>query len=241
MITTLCFDFGNTRQKVAVFNNDEIVAIEVLEQVNIPEIIALLEKYRPQKSILSSVIQHNPEIDDVLNQHTRFHRISAKSKVPFTTPVGKPESIGADRVAICTAAIRFYGGSHNLVIALGSCITYNFINKYNEFIGGSISPGMQMRFKAMLDYTAQLPEGRPDVNVPLMGYDTLTNLQGGVILGLAYEIDGFIDAYKAKFTKFNAILTGGDAIYLAKHLKNKIFADSELIFKGLYAISEQNN
>jgi type III pantothenate kinase len=95
--------------------------------------------------------------------------------------------------------------------------------------------------KAMHQFTAKLPLVKADSNVPLIGYDTETNLLSGAVLGLAKEIDGFIDAYRERFGNFNALLTGGDLVHLASHLKNKIFADPELIFKGLYGISEVNN
>ena len=124
---------------------------------------------------------------------------------------------------------------------MGSCVTYNFINKYHEFVGGAISPGLEMRLKALNYYTAKLPLIKADSNVPLIGYDTNTNILTGVVMGMAKEIDGFIDAYKEKFRNFNVLLTGGDIVYLGSHLKNKIFADPDLIFKGLYAISEVNN
>ncbi|MEI9807148.1 MAG: hypothetical protein WDO16_04235 [Bacteroidota bacterium] len=100
---------------------------------------------------------------------------------------------------------------------------------------------MEMRLKAMHHFTAKLPLVQADSNVPLIGYDTTTNLLTGAVLGLAKEIDGFVDAYKEKYGNFNALLTGGDLVHLAPHLKNKIFADPDLIFKGLYAISEVNN
>jgi len=127
------------------------------------------------------------------------------------------------------------------VIALGTCITYNFINKFRELVGGGISPGLEMRLKALNHYTAKLPVVEADSNVPLIGYDTRSNILSGVVLGMVYEMDGFIDEYRSKFDNFNVVLTGGDMVHLAPHLKNKIFADPDLIFKGLYAISEVNN
>jgi len=139
------------------------------------------------------------------------------------------------------AAVDLFPLSNNLVIGLGTCITYNFINKNHEFLGGGISPGMEMRFKSLNTLTAKLPLIDKDWNFPLIGYDTKTNILSGVILGMAKEIDGIIDAYAEKYRNFNALLTGGDAPYFAYHLKSKIFADPQLIFKGLYAISEQNN
>jgi type III pantothenate kinase len=241
MTTTLCFDFGNTRKKVAIFQDAEMKEAIVLADDTVETIRSLITRFQPQKSILSSVIDHNPQIEELLASATKFHKLNHLTKVAFTTPVGKPETIGADRLALTAAAVRFYPTYNNLVIGLGSCVTYNFINKYHEFVGGAISPGLEMRLKALNYYTAKLPLIKADSNVPLMGYDTNTNILSGVVLGLAKEIDGFIEAYREKYRNFNVVLTGGDIVYLASHLKNKIFADPDLIFKGLYAISEVNN
>jgi len=240
-MNTLCLDFGNTRLKAAFFQNKKLAAITVIENDGIAKIEALLKKFSPSKAILSSVINHNPEIEILLAAKTQFHKLSHLSKLPFTTPVGKPETIGADRLALAAAAVYFFPRQHNLVIGMGSCVTYNFINADHEFLGGGISPGMEMRMKALNQFTAKLPVVKPDGNVPLIGYDTPTNILSGVVIGMANEIDGFINAYKERLSNFNVHLTGGDLVYLAPHLKNQIFADPELIFKGLYAISESNS
>ncbi len=242
MAITLCIDFGNTRKKAAVFNGSRISGpIEIIDEASPENIRSLIEKYHPQKSILSSVVEHDPVIEELLSSKTQFHKLNHLSKVPFTAPVGKPATIGADRLALAAAAVKFYPKKNNLVISLGTCVTYNFINKYQEFLGGGISPGMEMRLKSMNQFTARLPLVAPDSNVPLIGYDTRTNILSGTVLGMAKEIDGFISSYKEKYRNFNVLLTGGDLVYLAPHLKSKIFANPELIFKGLYAISEVNN
>jgi type III pantothenate kinase len=215
--------------------------VHVFEQANIESITALLQAWKPEKTILASVIHHDKEIETLLAQNSKFHLLGPKTHLSFTTPVGKPETIGADRIALITAAVDQFPNQHNLVIALGSCITYNFVNKQHEFLGGSISPGMQMRFKSMHDLTALLPMVEASSEFPLIGYDTKTNLLSGVILGIAAEIDGIIAAYEQKFANFNVLLTGGDICYFAPHLKKRIFADQNLIFKGLYAICEKNN
>lgn len=241
MIKTICFDFGNTRLKAAIFENDQFKMDLVLENDDPATIETLLQTHQPQKAILSSVINHNPAIEPVLSAQTRFHKVSHLTRINFSIPAAKPETIGADRLALCAAAAHFFPGKNNLVIGLGSCITYNFINQYQQFLGGSISPGMEMRFKAMQQFTAKLPLVQKDWNYPLIGYDTKTNMQSGVIAGVAFEIDGFINAYAAKYGNFNAVLTGGDTTYFAGQLKNKIFADYNFLFKGLYALSETNN
>jgi len=238
---TLCFDFGNTRLKAALFEEDVFVEEIILPDDSEHTIKALLNKYLPQKTILSSVIKHNEAIEKILTERTVFHKLSHLTKLKFTTPVGKPETIGADRLALVAAAVHFFPGKNNLVIALGSCITYNFINQAHQFLGGAISPGMEMRFKSMNDYTALLPLVKKDWNFPVIGYDTKTNLQSGVIAGISYEITGFIEFYEKSYGNFNVVLTGGDAGYFARQLKNKIFADLNFLFKGLYALSETNN
>jgi type III pantothenate kinase len=241
MEKTICFDFGNTRLKAAIFKNEIFSEELVLPNDETATIEKLLTDHHPQKTILSSVIEHNIEIEKLLSSKTNFHKLSHLTRANFTTPVGKPESIGSDRLALSAAAVHFFPGKNNLVVALGSCITYNFINQYNEFIGGSISPGMGMRFKAMQLFTAKLPLVQKDWNFPIIGYDTKTNMQSGVIAGITYEIDGFINEYARKYGNFNAVLTGGDTTYFATQLKNKIFADPYFLFKGLYALSETNN
>jgi type III pantothenate kinase len=258
----LCLDFGNTRQKAALFINGVIKQHIVFTENIITELNHFINKHIPNQSILSSVINHDEAIETLLQQKTSFHKLGITSKLNFTSPVGAPHSIGADRLALACAAVHFFPQANNLVISLGSCITYNFINQRHQFLGGAISPGMHMRFKAMHDYTALLPmqelsqltifnrnEATMHTKIlplgglgapPLVAYDTASNLQSGVIYGLAYELDGIINAYKAKFTNFNAILTGGNTLNFAPMLQNRIFADTDFLFKGLYAIAKEN-
>jgi type III pantothenate kinase len=240
MSTTLCFDFGNTRMKCAVFVDGEMMQEHVLENDSDETICALLDRYHPDRSILSSVIHHNPGLEQLLAKSTRFHKLGHTSRLPFTTPVGKPETIGADRLALVAAAVTLFEGKNNLVIGLGSAITYNFVNKFREFIGGSISPGMEMRFRSLHEFTARLPLIKSDWNFPLAGYDTRTNILSGVILGMAREVDGIIGDYEDRYDNFNVLLSGGDSAYFVRRLKKRIFADPFLIYKGLYAISVVN-
>lgn len=238
---SLCLDFGNTRLKVAVFNGRDFQEEISLSDATLESIGALMNQWKPEKVILSSVINHDPAIETFMAEQSTFHRLSHASSLPLTTPVGKPETIGADRLALVAAAVDLFPQQHNLVIGLGTCITYNFINNQHEFLGGSISPGMNMRFRAMHEQTALLPYIKAESPFPLVGYDTKTNLLSGVIWGMTKEIDGIIDEYALKYSNFNVLLTGGDMPFFVPHLKNRIFADPNLIFKGLYAISEFNN
>jgi type III pantothenate kinase len=241
MSTTLCLDFGNTRMKAGLFAGNKLQQFFIFHNDPIQELNDLLDEHKSEYAILSSVITHDPELESILRRRTRLHVLSHVSNLPFAIPVGKPETVGTDRLAIAAAAVHLFPRQHTLVIALGTCITYNFINRHHELIGGSISPGMDMRFRSMHEYTAKLPLIKGNWNVPLIGYDTVSNMQSGVILGMAKEIDGIINAYKERFANFNAVLTGGNLPFFESHLKNKIFADPDLIFKGLYAISQVNH
>jgi type III pantothenate kinase len=241
MAVTLCLDFGNTRLKYIVFHGDVLHETGVLSGPTAADLEPVLGKHAPDRSILSSVVEHDPDIETLLAARTAFHKLTHETKLPFTVPVGKPESMGADRLALAAAAVTFFPGKHNLVIGLGTAITFNFINQSHQFLGGSISPGMEMRFRSLHEYTAKLPLVKKDFIFPLTGYDTRTNILSGVILGMAAEIDGIIDSYAAKYANFNVVLTGGDCTYFAHHLKNRIFADPDFLYKGLYALSETNN
>ncbi|TAD93828.1 MAG: type III pantothenate kinase [Bacteroidetes bacterium] len=238
--TVLCIDFGNSRKKAAFFTQGRLQEILYFIAEDFGDLKLAVERLQPNGIILSSVINHPPDLEVWLAAHAQFHLLNHHSKLPFTTPVGKPETIGADRLALCAGAVLSHPHQNNLVIGLGSAVTYNFINTQNAFLGGGISPGLTMRMKALNSHTAKLPFVDAEWNVPLVGYDTKTNIQSGVVLGLAYEIDGFVEAYRLKYKAFNVHLTGGDARYLAPHLKNLIFADTDLLFKGLYAIFQTN-
>ncbi len=241
MSVTLAFDFGNTRKKYAIFEGDQFAKELLLKNDDASTIQAIVNEYRPTASILSSVVHHNKTIEDVLINAGKFHLLNPSSKLNFTSPVGKPDTIGADRLALMSAAAYDYPAKNVLVVALGSCITYNFLNQRAEFLGGGISPGMDMRFKAMHEHTALLPLVSSTWHIPLIGYDTKTNLQSGVLNGMAGEISYTVGLYAKKFGNFNAVLTGGNSAYFAAVLKNKIFADYNFLFKGLYALSQLNN
>jgi type III pantothenate kinase len=237
---SLCFDFGNTRQKCAIFNGNVLQEVIVLPTTDEASVANIVEKYKPAQTILSSVIHHPTEVNNYLEKHSYFHLLNHTSKLPITTPVGKPETIGADRLAICAAATLLFPKKHCLAIGLGTCITFNFLNKFHEFLGGSISPGMNMRFKAMNDYTALLPIVPAQHHFPLIGYDTKTNLKSVVLLGMAKEIEGIISLYEEKYEDLKIILTGGDADFFKHHINKEIVFEEHLIFKGLLAIGNEN-
>ena len=239
-MTTLCLDFGNTLRKGVIFSDENITDEFYFRENIINEISAVLDKFNPHRCILSSVIEHDPAIESLVASRTVFHKLSPASKLPFTIPVSKKETIGTDRIALMSASAKFFPSKNSLIIGIGTCITYNFINQYNQFLGGSISAGMEMRFRSMHEYTARLPLAESTYNYPFTGYDTVTNIQSGVINGIIAELEGIIGKYEERYGNFNVLLTGGHSAYFAGQLKKKIFADFNFLFKGLYALSELN-
>ncbi|MGC4057942.1 MAG: type III pantothenate kinase [Chitinophagaceae bacterium] len=240
----ICVDWGNTLVKIALFDeNDKITeryslkAEEVVDQLH--------REIAPRRSfsgaIVSSVTNQHHELVEALRELTPLVIVlDSKTPLPILNAYSSAESLGADRVAMACAAYGAHPDSNSLVISVGTCITYNFIGKNRTFRGGAISPGLQMRLTAMHEHTAKLPSVKVDGDLMLVGYDTESCMRSGAIFGAAAEIDGLIAMYESQYPDFNAILTGGDAPILAGKLKNKIFADPEILIKGLNQILKHN-
>ncbi|MFZ4753906.1 MAG: type III pantothenate kinase [Chitinophagaceae bacterium] len=237
---SLCLDFGNTNWKGALFQGDRMAEKFMLQQSNIhEEITQILNLYSPTKVILSSVVNHEKSIEDLIAKQATLYVLNSNDfRLPFLNAYGSPETLGHDRLALVAALSKFYPGEDSLVISVGSCVTYNFLAKNNAFRGGAISPGLEMRLRSLNEFTDKLPLISREGHVSLLGYDTETSLRSGVVMGIASEIDGMIERYESQYGRINAVLTGGDGAFFESRLKSKIFADSNFLFKGLYAILE---
>ena len=212
----------------------------MLQQSNIhEEITRILNLYSPTKVILSSVVNHEKSIENLIAKQATLYVLNSNDfRLPFLNAYGSPETLGHDRLALVAALSKFYPGEDSLVISVGSCVTYNFLAKNNAFRGGAISPGLEMRLRSLNEFTDKLPLISREGHVSLLGYDTETSLRSGVVMGIASEIDGMIERYESQYGRINAVLTGGDGAFFESRLKSKIFADSNFLFKGLYAILE---
>lgn len=240
-MSTLCLDFGNTLIKAAVYENGEMIHEQTLPDQNIDTFQQLQDTYKFNQTILASVVAPSAQLLNFLQTNSNFHQVSADSKLNFTIDISKPLTVGADRLTLAAAAAGLFPETNNLVISIGTCITYNFINQYHRFLGGSISPGMNMRFQSMHEHTANLPFVQSDFTTPFIGYNTKTSIQSGVNFGIISELEGIIERYLLKYDRFNVVLTGGQATYFARQLKYRIFADPNFLFKGLYMLSKLNN
>ncbi|MBS1773894.1 MAG: type III pantothenate kinase [Bacteroidetes bacterium] len=243
MSLNLCIDWGNSRIKSAIFDaNNQILELRVFSEDNVSEgLLAMVNEFKPGKGILCSVTDKSAAIEPMLRENLRALVImNNNTPLPIMNAYTSPGSLGADRIALAVAAHMENPSKNNLVVCLGSCITYNFIQKTKTFRGGAISPGLRMRLMAMHHFTDKLPDVKPDGELLLLGYDTETCMRSGAVLGMAAEIDGIVAEYASQYPDFNAVLTGGDASFFEGKLKSKIFADPNLLMKGLNIILKHN-
>lgn len=236
-----CLDLGNTRLKCGVMEHGELLEELIFTGDKLlQETAAALDKFRPAASILSSVVDHPAELETLLADRTAFTKLSHNVQLPVTLAYEKPETLGVDRIALAAGAWSLFPGHHSLIIAAGSAITYNFLHKNGEFLGGSISPGIDMRFRALHAFTDQLPLVSPHNQYSFIGYNTRQSILSGVQEGAVAEMEGMIAAYAARYRNFNVLLTGGNLEFFASRLKSKIFASPYLMYKGLNSIAERN-
>ncbi|MBL7684173.1 MAG: type III pantothenate kinase [Flavipsychrobacter sp.] len=243
MSVNLCIDWGNSRIKAAIFNNeDQLIDLRAFTEDGIREgLTEMIAEYKPAKSIICSVSDNSASIEPMLKEHMRAVIVmNNNTPVPIMNAYSSPGTLGADRVALAVAAYMANPGNNNLVVCLGTCITYNFIQKNKTFRGGAISPGLRMRLQAMHHFTNKLPDIKPEGELLLLGYDTETCMRSGTVFGMAAEIDGIVSEFAAQYSDFNAVLTGGDVPFFEGKLKSKIFADPNLLMKGLNIILKHN-
>ncbi|WP_276134712.1 type III pantothenate kinase [Polluticoccus soli] len=242
MSVNLCVDWGNTRVKAAVYNSDQQVEARNFSAAEAPEAInELINSYHPAKGIMCAVTNHTSEAEQVMNDKLKaFIKLTNSTRVPIMNAYSSPDTLGADRLGLAVGAHMLNPDKNNLVISIGTCVTYNFVQKNKTFRGGAISPGLHMRLKAMHAFTDRLPEVPLEGELLLLGYDTATCMRSGAVFGIAAEIDGMITEFTSQYPDFNAILTGGDLPFFATKVKSKIFADPDLLLKGLNLILNYN-
>ena len=237
----LIIDIGNTRVKLAVYENDNIVEFVVFDKKELrKKIEKIILNFSIKHAIVSSVALLNDEDKLFLEEKAPTLFLDSETKVPFRNLYGTPKTLGVDRIALASAATKFYPDQNVLVIDAGTCITYDYINKKREYLGGAIAPGIAMRYKALHDYTAKLPELSKEEAVNFIGKDTKSSMHSGVIQGIIHEIDGFINQYKFENENLTVVLTGGDSNFLAKQLKSVIFAQPNFVLDGLFTILTYN-
>lgn len=231
----LAIDVGNTRIKSAVFEQDNLVELFVFDAQELQKKISIILKKFSKIEVLVVASVGKLDLDDFLflENLVKIEWITHNSAFPFVNKYATPSTLGIDRMILASGAVLQYPKQNRLVIDAGTCITYDFIDKNDTYIGGAISLGLRLRYKALNNYTAKLPLLDTIMPDSYIGNSTEESLHSGVVNGLLYEIEGFINRYEADYSKFTIILTGGDAVFLAKRLKNTIFANSNFLLESL--------
>ncbi len=236
VLSRLIIDIGNTFFKIAIFEGKMIIFQERVAGLEINRLKDILEKYDIKSSIISAVKDYPDEIDTFLISKHYHITLSNFTAVPLNNMYKTPETLGKDRLALAVGAIKKFPRNNVLIIDAGTTITYDIVTQQQKYLGGAISPGITMRFKALNNFTGKLPLITQTKWVDIIGYNTETSIQSGVLHGVIKEIDGVIDEYKSRFDNLKVVVTGGDHIYFVKKLKNSIFATPNLVLEGLNEI-----
>lgn len=236
----LALDIGNSRTKLALFEKDTLIQYLILDTEKIEkEIENIFKKINsPIEIIVSSVGKWNSQNLKWLNNLGKTIIISSQTTMPFKNLYETPLSLGIDRMVLVAGAVLKYPLNNKLIIDAGTCITFDFVNEKNEYLGGSISPGIQLRYKSLNDYTDRLPLLTAKYPMTLIGNSTTEAIHSGIINGILCELEGFINKYLDSYPNLTVILTGGDTDFLAKRLKSTIFANSNFLLESLNSLHQ---
>jgi type III pantothenate kinase len=234
----LVIDSGNSAAKVAIFDHHALIEKRVF--VALEELKSFMEQNYFDNLIISSVKADPNQIASWTSKPEKTFILKKGLSLPVRNLYSTPDTLGMDRLAAVCGGHELFPSAHCLVIDAGTCITYDFLDKDGNYHGGSISPGLSMRFQAVHTFTAKLPLVSPKWGVTLIGDSTEASIQSGVVNGMLAEIDGIIRQYQEKFSDLKVILCGGDAGFFENQLKASIFASPELVLIGLNSILIHN-
>lgn len=232
-------DAGNTSIKVAVFENGSLIEVARFQINNLAEYRTFLKKFSSSTIVLSSVLSEQ-DTQSLIEGNQNVFQITNNAKLPFQIIYESPDTLGIDR--LCNAAFLSQQTSEcSIAIDIGTCVKFDVYDRKKGYLGGSISPGIQLRYNALNDYTGKLPRLHNKDNTALVGKNTEQSLRSGVMNGVKAEIQGFINQYELLCDDLTFFVTGGDASFFDFHSKKHIFADENLTLKGLYEIYKHNS
>ena len=236
----LTIDIGNTSTKLHVFEQSKILFEQTYATLQLDDIKSICIKSNITNAILSTVNKEQIDIETFLQKNINFIKLDTNTSIPIINKYNSPETLGKDRLAVINGAYTIHPNNNTLVIDAGTCITFDFINDKNEYLGGSISPGINMRLKALNQYTKRLPLVEYKTNTPLIGNTTESSILSGVEHGILSEVKGIIDSYMQESPNLKILITGGNANFFESLIKNEIFAVPNLVAIGLNTILNFN-
>lgn len=240
----LAIDIGNSQIKGAVFKHDTIFASFIFDYTNWQKELEKIFSNHPDLThLMVASVGKLSETDFLwIDKKIKVAFVSSKMKFPYTNLYKTPQTLGIDRMVLASGAVLQFPEKNRLVIDAGTAITYDFIDSENNYLGGAISPGIQLRYKALNDHTAKLPLLKKPEEEFFIGQTTPESIHSGVVNGVLHEIEGFVARYKTTCENFIIILTGGDTDFLAKRLKSTIFANRNFLLESLNDLYQfQNN
>lgn len=236
----LLIDLGNTLAKAAIYSGTATVSHVQFSSHDLALSNWINMQNDVNQAIICAVRPIQQPLLDIFDNRKGFLVLSHETPLPFEIAYKSPETLGRDRIAAVAAAYRRFPSQNVLVIDMGTCITYDLLQADGIYLGGAISPGIHMRFKAMNSFTASLPLVQVLSPVSLIGETTTAALQSGVMNGVQAEISGIIAAYEENYKDLTVLIGGGDNKYFDKRFKNNIFAASNLVLEGLKVILDFN-
>ena len=238
----LVIDIGNSRTKVAIFSQQDMVKLFTFDELSTEKLKELMREFPDTGNvILSTVASMNPLLNTYLKRaFSYFLELNVQTSVPIRNNYLTPGTLGLDRLAAAIGARVLFPDKDLLVIDAGTAVTYDMVEGNGTFAGGNISPGLRSRFRALHEFTKKLPLVKETDQWPQIGQTTEEAIRAGVINGMIFEIDGMIDLLKIKHPEIVPVLTGGDAWFFERRLKNPIFVKFEITLIGLNRILEYN-
>ncbi|MFI3281921.1 MAG: type III pantothenate kinase [Rikenellaceae bacterium] len=237
----LIIDIGNSRVKVAVVEGQRIIDYAATDDYDENIVKNFAQKYDISRSIVSSTRGVQSGVVDSVRGivgHCLF--FDTELKIPLSVQYSTPHTLGRDRLAAAVGAREMFAEGDMLIVDFGTAITIDLVTRDGGFEGGSISVGLMLRFRALHDFTASLPFCEPSFDELDIARSTHDAVVQGVMNGVCYEIEGYISRYLQKYDKLSVIFVGGDAKFFEKRIKNTIFVDRELLFRGLSRILDYN-
>jgi len=229
-------DIGNTAIKIAVVDHLKVYDLTRCNADSFSEHFAAMTAQYPAiaQIVWCQVGSFPVSKKNVLKQQYAFFEITTACKLPFEN-LYKSDTLGVDRMALVAGATQYSKtGQGTLIVSLGTCITYDFIDAYNAYHGGAISPGIRLRYESLHNFTANLPLLTPEKQHSFVGNTTASAIHNGVLNGVLQEIKGTRKQYKALDINLNCLITGGDAELLHPELKRRFFATPFLMLHGMY-------
>lgn len=236
----LVIDIGNSSLKAGWFNSRGMVSSTRIAQIAENTLAEIVNNLPVKAVLVSSVGKLDLHAFGMVSGETEVLFLDTQLPLPLKICYATPDTLGKDRIAASAGALQMFPGLPVLVIDLGTAITIDFLSPTGEFTGGNISPGLQTRFRSLHAFTARLPLLEKDEGWPTFGSDTRSAIVAGVQQGILHEMEGYMADFAHRFPGCRVILTGGDAAFFADRLKKPIFADPDLVLKGLNHILNYN-